>query len=217
MGKVKKIEYSSINQDLIDSIKLPVGYLKARRLFDFILIILILPSGILLSAIAIILIKLSGRGPILFKQSRHGKNGKLFDFYKFRTMRPIQESEMSHSYHEECRVIRFGKFLRKFRIDEIPQLWNVVKGDMSIIGPRPELDLYYLECIKEIPSYSQRKIIEPGLTGLAQVNFNHTDTIEGAKTKLEYDIYYLKNLSPVLDIFIVIKTIFVLIFGWGGR
>ena len=186
---------------------------RALDLFiAFILLVLTIPIWI----VTAIIIKLESPGPIIFKQVRIGENMKKFKIYKFRSMK-VHDPAKHPKYTEnnDDRVTRFGKFMRKTRIDELPQLWNIIKGTMSFVGPRPEWDLLVEEYKKEIPYYNLRHMIKPGITGWAQVMFPYGECIEDAKRKLEYDLYYLKHQDLIMDVLIIMKTAKIVIFGKG--
>ena len=171
---------------------------------------------ILLVALAV---KLSSRGPILFRQQRVGKNDVPFTLYKFRSM--IHNAEQSSgavwAAKNDPRITGAGRWLRKLRLDELPQLFNVLKGDMSIVGPRPERPEFVAELEKRIPFYRQRHCVKPGITGWAQINHRYSDTIEDTVVKLEYDLYYIKNLSPALDALIMFHTAKVMLLSRGSQ
>lgn len=180
-------------------------------------------AGLLLSAPLLPLIALvvaaDSRGPVFFRQMRTGENEEPFELYKFRTMR--QDAEQASgavwSQKNDQRITRAGRFLRKSRLDELPQLWNVLRGDMSLIGPRPERP-EFVEKLKElIPYYSERHVVKPGITGWAQIKYPYGASVEDALEKLRFDLFYIKNLSPLLDFLIVLETIKVMLFGRGGR
>ncbi len=186
---------------------------RALDLFiAFILLVLTIPIWI----VTAIIIKLESPGPIIFKQVRIGENMKKFKIYKFRSMK-VHDPAKHPKYTEnnDDRVTRFGKFMRKTRIDELPQLWNIIKGTMSFVGPRPEWDLLVEEYKKEVPYYNLRHMIKPGITGWAQVMFPYGECIEDAKRKLEYDLYYLKHQDLIMDVLIIMKTAKIVIFGKG--
>lgn len=192
---------------------------KAKRLIDIGLsLLLLLPSAPLMLFLAA-LVKLTSPGPAFFEQTRVGRYKKLFTLYKLRTMthNPAPETGDVYTRKNDPRVTRLGAFLRKTRLDELPQLWNVLLGDMSLIGPRAEWVKLVEQYDKSIPYYHLRHLVKPGITGWAQVNYpygeNEKDTIE----KLKYDLYYIKNYSFTLDAAIFLKTIFVMLFGRGGR
>ena len=166
--------------------------------------ILTLPLAILIA----LFIKLVSSGSVIFTQQRAGQNGAAFTIYKFRTMRPDAEKDGPQwAQKDDGRVIPLGNMLRKSHLDEWPQLLNILRGELSLVGPRPERPEFVKNLSKEIPYYDLRHLIRPGITGWAQINYRYGASIEDAYEKLQYDIYYLKNRSVVLDILIVIKTI----------
>jgi sugar transferase (PEP-CTERM system associated) len=178
-------------------------------------ILLALP---LLPLIAL-LVKLDSPGPALFRQIRVGERGREFEILKFRTMRRDAESGTGAvwSQQNDPRITRIGGFLRKTRLDEIPQLFNVLKGDMSFIGPRPERPEFIQQLSERIPYYNKRHFVRPGLTGWAQICYPYGASEKDALEKLRYDLYYIKNYSILLDLFIVLETIKVVLYGRGGR
>lgn len=189
-----------------------------KRCFDIILSLV----GLLLSAplfpFVALAIKLDSRGPLFFKQVRVGSGEKTFMLYKFRSMR--QDAERNGAVwavKNDTRVTRVGRFLRNSRIDELPQLYNVLRGDMSFIGPRPERPEFVESLKRDIYYYSKRHSIKPGLTGWAQVRYPYGATVEDAVEKLRYDLYYIKNLSFFLDTQIIFETVKVVLFGRGSR
>jgi sugar transferase (PEP-CTERM system associated) len=166
-----------------------------------------------------ILIKLESHGPVIFSQERMGEDGKIFQVYKFRTMREDAESHTGPVWASECdpRITRVGRFLRKTRLDEIPQFWNVLKGDMSFVGPRPERPFFVEKLKRGIPYYLLRTAAKPGITGWAQIKYKYGATVEDAKEKLRYDLYYIKNMSLILDLCIIWQTVKVVLFGKGAH
>jgi lipopolysaccharide/colanic/teichoic acid biosynthesis glycosyltransferase len=165
-----------------------------------------------------VLIRIETKGPIFFRQKRVGLNGSVFEIVKFRSM--VQNAETGEAIwavENDSRVTRVGKIIRKLRIDELPQLWNIIKGDMSLVGPRPERPEFIEELNRVIPFYFIRHVVKPGITGWAQVNFKYGASKEDALEKLQYDLYYVKNLSFFLDARIILKTIRVVLFGTGAR
>jgi len=177
----------------------------AKRLLDIllslILIILFFPLGVLTA----ILIKFSSKGPIIFKQQRTGRNDKAFWFYKFRSMR-METNGPLWTTKNDNRLTTLGKILRSSHLDELPQLWNIFKGNLTFVGPRAER-IELAEQYKKLPYYEIRHIIKPGLTGLAQISYRPSASLEEAFEKLKYDIYYIKNRSLFLDLFIIFKTV----------
>jgi sugar transferase (PEP-CTERM system associated) len=193
-------------------------YSKVKRIVDVAVstILLIISSPIFL--IIPIIIKISSRGPIFYVQERCGLDEKRFKLMKFRTMvNNAEENGPQWASENDPRVTRVGKILRKLRLDELPQLINVLKGDMSLIGPRPERDYFIRELKAKIPYYSLRFYVKPGITGWAQINYRYGASLEDAIEKLAYDLYYIKNMSFLLDISIILKTIRVVLLGHGAR
>jgi len=193
-------------------------YLTTKRVIDLIAIALVLPLVMVIAVITAIAIKLESPGAVFFWQKRVGMNGKVFNMLKFRSMTSDSEKDGSQfAQSNDMRVTRIGKFIRKFRVDEIPQLWNVVRGEMSIIGPRPEQESFVNEFNKSIPNYSLRHMVMPGITGLAQTEQGYVADAEATITKLEYDLYYIKNMSLMTDLQITLKTIYTICTGFGAR
>ncbi len=218
-----------------------VYYRLFRRVMDLALAALVLaltwPLWIFIAAA----IKVDNPGPIFFRQERLGKDGKPFQIVKFRTMVTDAENNgPQFASHRDPRITRVGRILRKWRLDELPQMYNILKGEMSFIGPRPEREVFIREFQKmvpvlregtratdpqgvsvmsgsqeRIPYYSYRLLIKPGITGWAQVMHSYSATLEETKAKLQYDLYYIKNMSLVLDLAILLKTIRIVLFGWG--
>lgn len=163
-----------------------------------------------------ILIKVDSTGPILYKQERVGKNGQPFTLMKFRSMRTdAEKAGPVWASKDDDRTTRVGKIIRKLRIDEIPQFWNIFRGEMDFVGPRPERQHFVSQLAQEIPYYEQRHLIAPGLTGWAQIKYPYGASIEDARQKLQYDLYYIKNQSLVLDAIILFETIKIILFGRG--
>jgi exopolysaccharide biosynthesis polyprenyl glycosylphosphotransferase len=166
-----------------------------------------------------ILVKLTSPGPAMLRQQRVGKNDRLFTLYKFRSMVTNAEARSGAVWAQrnDPRITPVGRWLRRFRLDELPQLFNVLKGDMSIVGPRPERPEFVIELEKRIPYYRHRHCIKPGITGWAQINHKYGDTIEDTIVKLEYDLYYIKNLAPALDAVIMFRTAKVMLLSRGAQ
>lgn len=166
--------------------------------------------------IAAIIIKLESKGPVIYSQERIGENNKPFKIYKFRSMRSDSEKDgPAWAKEKDNRVTKFGNIMRKTRIDELPQLYNVIVGEMSFVGPRPERQFFIDTLEKEIPYYNLRHIVKPGLTGWAQVKYPYGASVEDAYRKLQYDLYYIKRYSLSFDILIILDTIKIVIFGKG--
>jgi exopolysaccharide biosynthesis polyprenyl glycosylphosphotransferase len=170
-------------------------------------------------ALAALLIKLDSKGPVLFRQERVGENARIFVLLKFRSMRVDAERESGPVWATpmDPRVTRVGRILRRTRLDELPQLFNVLTGRMSFVGPRPERPEFVWKLQRQIPYYTERFSVKPGLTGWAQVRYHYASSVEDAIEKLQYDLYYVKNLSPFLDLLILLGTIQVVLFGRGAR
>ncbi|AVR43807.1 sugar transferase [Christiangramia fulva] len=191
-------------------------YLFMFRIFDILVSILGIVFGILLLPFILLGNLLANRGKIFYRQQRVGKNGKIFEILKLRTM--IKDAEIDgpqYAQKDDYRVTAFGKFLRRSRIDEIPQFYNLLKGEMSLIGPRPERPVFVKELSELIPFYETRHIIKPGLTGWAQVMANYGDCHDDALEKLQYDLYYIKHRGIFLDLSILLKTLSTVIFFRG--
>lgn len=190
---------------------------KLKRLLDivisFILLVISLPV-VIISAIAI---KLDSKGPVFFRQERSGMNGKSFKMVKFRSMYTDAEKHTGPvwSQKDDPRITKVGKIIRKLRIDEIPQMYNVLKGEMSLVGPRPERPFFVEKLSEQIPYYKRRLKVRPGITGWAQVKHKYDESIEDVKIKLRYDLFYIENMSIRMDMKILFRTIFVVLFGKG--
>lgn len=187
---------------------------KLKRAFDIVTSLLLLPVLYPLMLLGMLIVRVSSAGPVFFRQERSGRLGKPFTILKLRTMHLDSEIKGPQwSGDGDPRVFPMGKWLRRFRIDEIPQLWNVLRGDMSFVGPRPEQPSFVDELALEIPWYRERLLIQPGLTGWAQVRYPYGANKEDAVRKLEYDLYYMKHMSLLLDFFILIETVRTVLFG----
>ena len=201
------------------------SYLLFKRMMDTMIIIISAPIVIPLSlflALGIVWDSRHNGGPIIYTQQRIGQGGKLFTMYKFRSMLTLKESESESEQAQmavvdDTRITKFGHFIRKFRLDELPQFINVLKGEMSLIGPRPEQLDFVERFNKTIPFYRYRHIVKPGISGWAQVMQGYASDEDETKVKLEHDFYYIKNFSLTLDLLIVIKTIQTMVTGFGAR
>ncbi|MFV0389150.1 MAG: TIGR03013 family XrtA/PEP-CTERM system glycosyltransferase [Pyrinomonadaceae bacterium] len=184
-----------------------------HRSMGFVGFVLSLP----IAGVTGLLIKLDSKGPLLYRQERIGKNGTTFDVIKFRSMKADAEEDGKPVWAQsnDDRVTRVGKVMRKLRIDEIPQFWNIMKGEMSFVGPRPERPHFVKQLANEIPYYHHRHLVSPGLTGWAQIKYPYGASVEDARQKLQYDLYYIKNQSLSLDFIIVFETIKTVLFGRG--
>jgi len=186
-----------------------------HRTLALIGLVLSLPLAILTA----ILIKLESRGPVFYRQERVGKNGRVFDLIKFRSMKTDAEADGTPIWAatNDERATRIGKIIRVLRIDEIPQFWNIIKGEMNFVGPRPERPHFVKQLAEEIPFYEHRHLVAPGLTGWAQIKYAYGASVSDAIQKLQYDLYYIKNQSLTFDMVIVFDTVKTVLFGRGGR
>jgi sugar transferase (PEP-CTERM system associated) len=190
-----------------------------KRMLDLALALIGFILASPLMALTALAVRLESPGPVLYTQERVGENGRVFTVIKFRSMRtdaeqagqPVWASDKDH------RITRVGRFIRLTRLDELPQLWNVVRGDMSFVGPRPERPFFVEQLAREIPFYLQRHAVKPGLTGWAQVKYQYGSSIEDAMEKLRYDLYYIKHMSIFFDLTIVLDTVKVILFGKGAK
>jgi len=194
-------------------------FLFYKRLVSVLISIIGLLVTLPLLPFVALAIRLSSRGQVLYSQCRVGRDGVVFRCYKFRTMRADAEADTGPTWakDDDPRITRVGKFLRKTRIDEIPQLWNVLRGDMSLVGPRPERPEFVEGLNQEIPYYHLRHSVRPGITGWAQILYKYGSTVEDAKEKLRYDLYYIKNASVGLDLLILVHTIKIVLLGRGAK
>jgi sugar transferase (PEP-CTERM system associated) len=191
----------------------------AKRLFDICASILLLALSAPIIAITAILVKLESKGPAFFHQTRVGRYGEPFDMYKLRSMRVDAEiaGQAVWAQKNDPRVTRVGRFIRKVRIDELPQVWMVLTGAMSFVGPRPERPQFVKDLETQLPFYAERHMVKPGITGWAQINYPYGASLEDARHKLEYDLYYAKNYTPFLDTLILLQTVRVLLWPEGAR
>ena len=196
---------------------MPAWEKKVKRFLDIIFSFLVLVITLPITIVTAILIKLDSEGPIFFKQERTGLNGENFYVYKFRSM--VKDAEKKSgpvwSQKNDPRVTKVGAFIRKVRIDEIPQMINVLKGEMSLVGPRPERPYFVEKLSNEFPLYKRRLKVRPGVTGWAQVKHKYDETLDDVKTKLRFDLFYIENMSLRMDFKILFRTIFVVLFGKG--
>lgn len=189
-----------------------------KRAFDIIASLLILVVGLPLIAIFAIAVKLESSGPAFFRQTRVGLYGQNFDLLKLRSMQTDAEANgMKWAAKADPRITRVGRIIRKVRIDELPQVWSVLKGEMSFVGPRPEVPHFVSDLERELPFYAERHVVKPGITGWAQINYHYGASIEDARHKLEYDLYYAKNYTPFLDLLILLQTARVILWPEGAR
>ena len=193
-------------------------YADFKRSIDFTLTILTSPLWLLLSAIIWLAVKIDSRGPAIYTQERVGHDGSTFTLYKFRTM--VVDAELNgpqFAAYDDERLTRVGRYLRRVRLDEIPQLWNVLKGELSLVGPRPERPVWTEQFEESIPFYAYRHLIRPGVTGWAQINYGYADDEADTVDKLTYDLYYVKHMSPWLDLRILGSSLWTVMSGFGAR
>jgi exopolysaccharide biosynthesis polyprenyl glycosylphosphotransferase len=192
-----------------------------KRTFDLAIVLLLLPVALPLMMLTafVILLESGGKGSVLYKQTRVKEDGGPFQIYKFRSMVAGAEKDGVARWAEknDSRVTRVGSVLRKGRLDELPQLFNVLKGDMSFVGPRPERPEFVAQLAEKIPYYEERHRVKPGVTGWAQISYPYGNSEEDALQKLQYDLYYVKNFSIFLDLLILLQTAEVVLLGKGAR
>jgi sugar transferase (PEP-CTERM system associated) len=189
-----------------------------KRAFDVVCASTLIVLSFPIMIVTAIAIKLESRGPVLYKQERVGLNSAPFQVAKFRSMRTDAEKDGPRwASARDDRVTRVGALIRKLRVDELPQLFNVLRGDMSLVGPRPERPFFVDQLTQQIPFFAARHSVKPGVTGWAQVRYQYGSTIEDAQEKLQYDLYYVKNHSLFLDVVILFETVFVVLTGKGAR
>jgi sugar transferase (PEP-CTERM system associated) len=196
----------------------PAGLRLYKRLFSLLLgsLAVLLTSPLML--IAVVAIRLGSKGPVIFSQKRVGEHGELFTVYKFRSMyEGSDKMDLKPAEYDDPRITRVGYWLRRTRIDELPQLFNIIKGDMAFVGPRPFVPEQEEEYVAKIPFYKERWLVKPGATGWAQINRGYNATLEENKEKLAYDLFYIKNMSIGLDLYILFATLKILLLGRGGR
>jgi sugar transferase (PEP-CTERM system associated) len=190
-----------------------------RRLLNLSVALMGLVFSLPLLPFIVLAVKLDSPGPVLYRQKRVGRGGEIFYCYKFRTMRQDAEADTGATWasDDDPRITRTGRFLRASRLDEVPQLWCVLKGDMHFVGPRPERPEFVEWLSKEIPYYGVRHVVRPGITGWAQVQYKYGNTREDAREKLQYDLFYIKNASFGLDLLIWFQTIKIVLLGRGAK
>ncbi len=213
-----KVQTKHLSENAAGTLSPSPIYLNLKRVWESALIIVTLPITLPIMLITAFVIRLESPGKAIFIQERVGQGGKAFKIYKFRSMTTKQANDKDKFVTEEqARITKVGKIIRKVRIDELPQFFNVLKGDMSLIGPRPEQESFVKQFEKEISFYGYRHMVKPGITGWAQTVQGYADDVESTKEKLAYDLYYIKYISFWLDMNIVIKTIRTMITGFGAK
>ncbi|SIT58148.1 UDP-N-acetylgalactosamine-undecaprenyl-phosphate N-acetylgalactosaminephosphotransferase [Mesorhizobium prunaredense] len=216
-----RVEIEHLSENTLGSLNPNQAYLKVKQAVDWTAALLILVAFSPLLLFVAAAIKFDSAGPALFRQKRMGYRGKIYEVYKFRTMKlgaPVgDDKEEAITKAGDARITRVGQFLRKSRIDELPQAFNILRGEMSWIGPRPEALVLSKWYEAELPFYRYRHIVRPGITGWAQVNQGHVAAVDDVLEKLHYDFYYIKNFSPWLDVLIVFRTVRTMLTGFGAR
>lgn len=189
-----------------------------KRMFDMVASAILLLFALPVIAVFACLVKLDSKGPAFFRQMRVGIYGQPFELIKLRSMRSDAEKDGSKwAVKDDPRITRLGRFIRKLRIDELPQAWNVLCGQMSFVGPRPEVPAFVEDLEDKLPYYAERHMVKPGITGWAQINYPYGASIEDSRQKLEYDLYYAKNYTPFLDLLILLQTLRVILWHEGAR
>ena len=192
---------------------------SVKRGLDVVLSIVLLIVTLPLAGATALAIRVESSGPVFYRQKRVGLNGKTFDIIKFRSMAVDAEANGNAVWaaRNDPRITDVGRIIRKFRIDELPQIINVLRGDMSFVGPRPERPEFVEQLTEKLSYYSERHRVKPGITGWAQLHYIYSDSIEGGLTKLQYDLYYVRHYSLLLDLFIAIQTVRVILWPSGAR
>jgi lipopolysaccharide/colanic/teichoic acid biosynthesis glycosyltransferase len=215
-----RVELEHLSENSFGSLLPARGYFHLKGLIDFLFALVTLPLTLPVMALCAIAIALDSKGPVLFRQKRVGHAGRLITVYKFRTMRPVDiedERRAAMTSDDDGRITRVGRTLRKLRLDELPQIFNILKWQMSWIGPRPEAEVLSVWYTDELPFYRYRHVVKPGISGWAQVNQGHVAEVEEVHRKLQYDFYYIKYFSPWLDLLILFRTIRTMLTGFGSR
>ena len=215
-----RVELEQLSENSFGSLLPARGYFYLKSLADFVIALLLLPLALPVMALLAIAIRLESKGPVLFRQKRIGHAGKRITVYKFRTMFDARESDDRRAAITSTgdeRITGVGRVLRTLRLDELPQIFNILKWEMSWIGPRPEAEVLSVWYTSEIPFYRYRHVVKPGISGWAQVNQGHVAEVGEVHRKLQYDFYYIKYFSPWLDLLILLRTIKVMLTGFGSR
>lgn len=215
-----RVELSHLSENSFGSLLPARGYFHLKAVADFTFAVLILPLALLIMAVSALAILIEDGGPVLFRQARIGHAGQKITVYKFRTMRTVRiddERTAAMTSDNDDRITRVGSFLRRTRIDELPQIFNILKWQMSWIGPRPEAQVLSIWYTSELPFYRYRHVVKPGISGWAQVNQGHVAAVAEVDRKLQYDFYYIKYFSPWLDLLILFRTVKTMLNGFGAR
>ena len=216
-----RVELDHLSENSFGSLLPARGYFYLKTVGDFVAALILLPIALPILAVAAAAIRIEGKGPIIFRQRRLGHAGEFFTVYKFRTMRTglgdDDERQAAMTSDDDERITRVGHTLRRLRLDELPQIFNILKLEMSWIGPRPEAEILSRWYTGEIPFYRYRHVVKPGISGWAQVNQGHVAEVGEVHRKLQYDFYYIKYFSPWLDVLILFRTIKTMLSGFGAR
>jgi lipopolysaccharide/colanic/teichoic acid biosynthesis glycosyltransferase len=215
-----RVEIKHLSENSFGSLLPARGYFHLKAVADFAFALLLLPLLVPLMIAIALAIRFDSKGPVLFRQKRVGHSGKPIIVYKFRTMRAVEatdERSSAMTQSGDLRITRIGRILRQLRIDELPQVINILKWEMSWIGPRPEAQVLSVWYTSEIPFYRYRHVVKPGISGWAQVNQGHVAEVQEVHAKLHYDFYYIKYFSPWLDVLIFFRTIKTMLTGFGSR
>lgn len=213
-----RVQVNHLSENSIGSLHPEPLYISFKQLWEILFVLITLPITLPIMVITAVLIKLESQGPIMFIQERIGQGGGVFKIYKFRSMsvRPKNAND-KFATQELSRITKVGRIIRKTRIDELPQFINILKGEMALIGPRPEQESFVKKFEKEISFYGYRHMVKPGITGWAQTVQGYADDADSTRVKLSYDLYYIKNLSFWLDVNILFKTIRTIVTGFGAQ
>jgi len=215
-----RVELEQLSENSFGSLVPALGYFYFKTIADFAFALLLLPIAVPIMAIVAIAIRLDSEGPILFRQKRVGHSGRPITVYKFRTMHRVDiadERSAAMTKNDDDRITAVGGLLRTLRLDELPQIINILRWEMSWIGPRPEAEVLSVWYTSEIPFYRYRHVVKPGISGWAQVNQGHVAEVNEVHRKLQYDFYYIKYFSPWLDVLIFFRTIKTMLTGFGSR
>ena len=218
-----RVEIAHISENSFGSLMPARGYFHFKEMLDLLTALLALPLVLPVIAVVAVAIRLEGKGPVFFRQDRIGHGGRTINVLKFRTMLPYDQQEGSDERLRamtgiaDARVTQLGRVLRHSRVDELPQIWNILMGEMSWIGPRPEAQILSDYYTGLIPFYRYRHVVKPGISGWAQVNQGHVAEVDDVIRKLQYDFYYIKYFSPWLDFLILFRTVKTMLTGFGSR
>jgi lipopolysaccharide/colanic/teichoic acid biosynthesis glycosyltransferase len=217
-----RVQIQHLSENSFGSLAPARAYMAVKHLGDFLFAAVLLPLALPVMLACAAAMRIGDGRPVLFRQKRVGRGGREFTVYKFRTMRLVgdldpNDRRAAMTGEDDVRITRLGGFLRRARLDELPQLWNIIRGEMSFIGPRPEAQILSSWYTKEIPFYRYRHVVRPGISGWAQVNQGHVAEVEEVHRKLQYDFFYVKYFSPWLDVLILFKTVKTMLSGFGAR